>query len=151
MDRPGWSKLMAQVAAGKVSRIVVWRLDRLGRTAAGLTALFDDLKQRRIGLVSLRDGLDITTPAGTLLANMLASVAQFETELRVERVVAGQTAARAAGKTWGGSEKGRRIKVTNEQVLAVKRLASEGASKASIARAVGLSRPTVYRILSATG
>jgi DNA invertase Pin-like site-specific DNA recombinase len=64
MDRPGWNKLMKAVQDGKVSAIVVWRLDRLGRTAKGLTALFDDLTRRKVNLVSLRDGLDLSTPAG---------------------------------------------------------------------------------------
>ncbi len=71
MDRPGWNKLEAADRAGKVSRIVVWRLDRLGRTAKGLTALFDDLVNRKVNLVSLRDGLDLSTPAGRLMANVL--------------------------------------------------------------------------------
>ena len=149
MDRPGWNKLMADVRAGKVSRVVCWRLDRLGRTAKGLTALFDELTQRKVNLVSLKDGLDLSTPAGRLMANVLASVAQFETEVRAERVLAGQAAARAAGKTWGGSEKGRRLKVTDDQVTAIVRMAGEGARVAAIARATGLSRPTVYAYLPA--
>lgn len=148
MVRPGWQRLMSDVAIGKVSQIVIWRLDRLGRTAAGLTALFDDLKQRRVGLVSLKDGFDINTPAGTLLANMLASVAQFETEVRMERVLAGQAAARAAGKRWGGSKKGRRLSITQEQVDTVKQLARLGRPKAKIARSVGIARSSVYAILA---
>ena len=86
MERPGWSKLWAAVERGEVSKIVVWRLDRLGRTAAGLTKLFADLQERKVGLVSLKDGIDLSTPAGRMLANVLASIAQFETELRGERV-----------------------------------------------------------------
>ena len=64
MDRPGFNRLVADVEAGKVARVVVWRLDRLGRTAKGLTALFDDLLARGVDLVSLKDGLDLETPAG---------------------------------------------------------------------------------------
>ena len=64
MDRPGFGKLLADVEAGKVARVVVWRLDRLGRTAKGLTALFEDLLARKVDLVSLKDGLDLETPAG---------------------------------------------------------------------------------------
>src|SRR3954453_15271044 len=56
MERPGMDRLMADIAAGKVRTIVVWRLDRLGRTAKGLTALFEDLTARKVNLVSLRDG-----------------------------------------------------------------------------------------------
>jgi DNA invertase Pin-like site-specific DNA recombinase len=147
MRRPGMDRLLADVEAGKVSTIVVWRLDRLGRTAKGLTALFEDLRARGVGLVSLKDGLDLSTPAGRLMANVLASVAAYETEVRAERVLAGQAAARAAGKRWGGSKKGRLISVTREQLASVRRMKADGAKIAAIARATGLSRPTVYRLL----
>jgi DNA invertase Pin-like site-specific DNA recombinase len=69
--------------------------------------LFDDLIARKVNLVSLKDGIDLFPPAGRLMANVLASVAQYETEVRAERVIAGLAAARAAGKRWGGSRKGR--------------------------------------------
>jgi len=71
MDRPGWGKLVKAVAEGKVSKIVCWRLDRLGRTAKGLTALFDELTTRKVNLVSLKDGIDLNTAAGRLMANVL--------------------------------------------------------------------------------
>ena len=63
MERPGWLKLQSAIDRGDVSRVVVWRLDRLGRTAKGLTALFDDLRERKIGLVSLKDGIDLRSPS----------------------------------------------------------------------------------------
>ena len=68
-------------------------------------------------------------------------------KVKPQRIVAGQQAARAAAKRWGGGRKGRRIKVTTEQVETVQRLRNEGRSVAGIARAVGLSRPTIYAIL----
>lgn len=81
------------------------------------------------------------------MANVLASVAAYETEVRAERVLAGQAAARAAGKKWGGSKRGRLLKVTREQVATVHRMRDEKARIAAIARATGLSRPTIYRLL----
>ena len=147
MQRPGFRRLMADVNLAKVDRIVVWRLDRLGRTARGLTELFEDLLRRGVDLVSLKEGLDLGTPAGRLLAHVLASVAMFETEVRSERVVAGQVAAREAGKRWGGSPKGRRLKVTEEQESTIRRKREEGEGVTAIARATGLSRPTIYRVL----
>lgn len=149
MDRPRWNKLVEAIKAGNVSKVVVWRLDRLGRTAKGLTALFDELCQRRVGLFSLKDSLDLSTPAGRLMANVLASVAAYETEVRAERVQAGQAVARQQGKTWGGSKKGRLITVTMEQRQQV--LAMRGQKIARIARTVGLSRPTIYRLLEQVG
>lgn len=148
MDRPGWKRLEAAIDAGKVSAVVVWRLDRLGRTASGLTALFEKLIARKVNLVSIKDGIDLSTPAGRLIANVLASVAAYETEVRAERILAGQAVARADGKRWGGSPKGRRLKVTQEQIEAIRRMHAEGQAKAAIARATGLSRPTVYGVLT---
>lgn len=147
MDRPGWNRLTADIEAGKVSKVVCWRLDRCGRTAKGLVTLFDDLNRRKVGLVSLRDGLDLGTPAGRLMANVIASVAAYEVEVRSERVLAGQAVARAKGKTWGGMPKGTRIKVTPELEAMILRLKSEGEKVARIARATGLSRPTIYSVL----
>ena len=149
MQRPGMERMMADIEAGRISSVVVWRLDRLGRTARGLTALFEDLRERGVNLVSLRDALDLSSASGRLMANVLASVAAFETEVRAERVLAGQAAARAAGKTWGGSVKGRRLKVTTEQIAVIEHMKKEGARIAAIARATGLSRPTIYAVLRA--
>ncbi len=151
MDRPGFDKILSGVRDGSIKTIVVWRLDRLGRTASGLTALFHELRERKVNLVSIRDGLDLSTPAGHLMANVLASVAQFEKEVRSERQTAGIAVAKAKGVKFGrpatGIGSGKRIKVTAEQEAAVRRLASEGKGKTAIARTVGLSRPTVYAIL----
>ena len=147
IERPAFTRLLRHVRVGEVQQVVVWRLDRLGRTAKGLTALFDELTELNVRLVSLRDGLDLTTAAGRLMANVLASVAAYETEVRAERILAGQAAARAKGKTWGGSEKGRRIKVNDEQIRLIHRMKAEGEKVAAIARATGLSRPTIYDVL----
>lgn len=147
MDRPGWRRLERQVELGNVSKVVCWRLDRLGRTASGLTKLFDDLRERDVSRASLRDGLDLSTPAGRLMANVLASISQFEREVIAERIHAGQAAARKAGKRWGGRKPGTRVTVTLEQIATIKRMSSEGDSKTAMARATGLSRPTVYTVL----
>jgi len=148
MDRPAWNRLVKALDDGQISRIVVWRLDRLGRTAKGLTALFEDLTAKKIGLLSLKDALDLTTPAGRLMACVLASVAAYETEVRQERTLAGQAVAKANGKTWGGSKPGRQIWVSDEQKAQV--LSMRGAKISVIARTTGLSRPTVYRLLDQT-
>ena len=151
MDRPGWQKLQASIDRGEVATVTCWRLDRLGRTARGLTALFDELHRRKVNLVSIKEGLDLSTSAGRLMANVLASVAQFETELRGERVLAGQAVARAAGKRWGGSKPGIRKRVTDTQAKIIVQLHQQREPIARIARAVGLSRPTIYDVLASTG
>ena len=147
MDRPKWLKIENAIVHNRVSHLIVWRLDRLGRTASGLTKLFETLQQHKCNLISLKDGMDLSTTAGRLVANVMASVAAFETELRAERVRAGQAAAKAAGKRWGGSKKGMLRNHTKEQLKLVCRLKSRGENIATIARATELSRPTIYRIL----
>jgi DNA invertase Pin-like site-specific DNA recombinase len=147
MERPGWAKLWADVEAGKVSKVVVWRLDRLGRTAAGLTSLFESLQDRKVGLLSLRDSLDLSTASGRLMANVLASVAAYETEVRSERIRAGIDAAKAEGKRWGGRQEGSRNKATAAKAEAVRKLYAAGEGVSAIARATGLTRPTVYSLI----
>ena len=147
MDRPGWQRLQAQIDAGQIGRLVVWRLDRLGRTAAGLCKLFERLQEKKTRLVSLRDAVDLGTPSGRLIANVLASVAAYETEVRGERVKAGQAAARADGKSWGGSKAGRLIGITPEQAALVVQMHRDGQRPAVIARSVGVNRSSVYRIV----
>lgn len=148
MNRPGFSKLLAEIRAGKIDTVVIWRLDRLGRTARGLTELFEEFTVRKTNLVALKDGLDLKTSAGRLMANVLASVAQYETEIRAERVLAGIAVARERGVRLGRPEGiHTRVKVTDEQVTMARRLKAEGSGVSAISRATGLSRPTVYAIL----
>jgi DNA invertase Pin-like site-specific DNA recombinase len=148
MDRPGMDKLLVELRAGRLARIVCWRLDRLGRTTRGLCQLFEELQEKKVDLVSIKDGFSLASPAGRLQARILASVAEFENEVRRERVLAGQQVARRKGKTWGGSEKGWRWRVTDEQVAAIQEMKAKGTPIAKIARITGLSRPTIYRVLS---
>jgi DNA invertase Pin-like site-specific DNA recombinase len=147
MARQGFDEMMGEVMAGDT--IVVWRLDRLGRTAAGLTALFDELNLKQVTLVSLKDSLDLSTPAGRMMAGVIASVAQYETEVRKERQMAGIEAVRAKNKgkcPWGGS-KGGRVLLLPEKVEAIKKLYKEGHKITAIARAVEVSRGSIYRVI----
>jgi DNA invertase Pin-like site-specific DNA recombinase len=148
MDRPGLERLLADVRSGKITRVVVWRLDRLGRTAKGLLTLLDELQALAVGFVSLREGFDLGTPAGRLMAGVLASVAAYETEVRKERQLAGIAKAQAEGKRWGGRKAGTRVRLTEEKETLIRRLHGEGKPVAAIARLVGLTRKTCYRALS---
>jgi DNA invertase Pin-like site-specific DNA recombinase len=148
MSRPAMDRLMDQLRTSKIDRIVVWRLDRLGRTTKGLCQLFDELIMNNVDLVSLKDGFSLSSPAGRLHARILASVAEYETEIRAERVTAGQEVARRKGKKWGGSKKGWRWKVTDDQIEAIKEMKEAGKTIAHIARVTQLSRPTIYKVLN---
>ena len=147
MDRPGMNTLQQNLRAGKAARLVVWRLDRLGRTTKGVCELFDELTDRKIDLVSLRDGFSLDSPGGRMIARIMASVAEYETEVRAERVLAGQVAARAKGRRWGGSKPGRYTKVSPDQVNAITEMIGRGERVSTVARITGLSRPTIYRVL----
>lgn len=152
LDRPGWNKVWAGVLGGRYDRIVVWRIDRLGRSMRELSTLFEEFTRRKVTLVSLREGFDLASPGGMLFANMLGAFSQYETEVRSERQLAGIAAARARGVRFGrrpgeGGRPGKRLKVTPEQSEQVRALKSLGRPIAVIARAVGLSRPTVYSVL----
>ena len=146
MNHPGMTKLLAPLRVGEHSRIVVWRLNRLGRTTRRLCQLFDELRERSVDLVSLKDGFSLESPAGRLLA----SVAEYETEINAERMLAGQKVAQRNGETRGGSEKGWHWKVTEDQIVAIHEMKMAGKPVAQIARVTGLSRPTVYRVLRET-
>ncbi len=158
LDRPAMTRLLADIRAGKVKAVVVWRLDRLGRTAKGLTALFDELVALKVNFVSLKDGIDLGTPAGRLIANVLASVAAYETEVRAERIAAGKAAKAArigaiikAGGTppvnKGGRPKGIPNKVTPTVATMILQMKAERKKVAHIARELNLSRQTVYDVL----
>jgi DNA invertase Pin-like site-specific DNA recombinase len=147
MDRPGLDKLLADARAGKVSKVCVWRLDRLGRTASGLLHLLDELQGLGIGFVSLREGIDLSTPAGRLMLVVLSGVSQYETEVRKERQLAGIAKAKAEGKTWGGRRAGTRVKLTQEKEALILQLHAQKKPVAVIARLVHLTRRTVYKAL----
>jgi DNA invertase Pin-like site-specific DNA recombinase len=152
-DRPGWQQLYSAIQSGKVCRLVVWRLDRLGRLAGETIRLLDDLESRGVAFLSIRDGFDPSTPAGRLTRNVLASVAQFETEVRSERQRAGIDAKRRENSgvcPWGGRAAGTPNKSTRAKVETVRRLRWEGKSIAEIARVVTLTRQTIYRLLEDT-
>jgi DNA invertase Pin-like site-specific DNA recombinase len=150
IERPGLDRLLADVWAGTVRQVVVWRLDRLGRTAKGLHTLFEEFLERKVSFLSLRDVLDLTTAAGRLMAGVLASVAAYETEVRRERQMAGIERVRRqhGGRCpWGGRKPGTRIKVTPDKENAILTMDARRHSIASIARAVGVTRKTVYAVL----
>lgn len=148
MERPGLDRLLSDARSGKLTKVCVWRLDRLGRTAKGLLTLLEELQVLGVGFVSLREGFDLATPAGRLMAGVLASVAAYETEVRKERQLAGIAKAKIEGKRWGGRKAGTRVRLTEEKEVVIRQLHGEGKSVAFISRTVGLTRKTVYRALS---
>lgn len=138
-DRPQLAALLDYARAGDV--LMVWRLDRLGRSLPHLLSVVEDLDARGVELRSLTEAIDTTTAGGRLVFHVFAAVAQFERALAAERSAAGVAAARAAGRVPG------RPKLPATTIEAVRRLDSTGAPRATIARSLGISRSSVYRAL----
>ena len=130
--------------------MVVWWLDRLGRTAGETISLLDRLESLGVKFVSIKDNFDPSTITGRLMRNILASFSAYETEVRKERQYAGIAAAKAQGKKWGGRPKGIRITLTKEKEHLCQKMKAEGNKVAFIARSLGLSRKTVYVALKAS-
>jgi len=153
MNRAGFQSMMRDVCRGKVNRIVVAALDRLGRNTRDFLAFIDDLTAKGIGFLSLREGLDPFSPMGEFVLTCMMAMARLEREHIRSRVNAGIAAARADGKAWGGRKAGTRIAVTVEKEQAIHRMKAVGVPIAEIARVLGLTRRTIYKTLKrkATG
>jgi len=140
-ERPKLTELLAQIRPGDT--LVVWRLDRLGRSTPHLLQTVTELGERGVGFSSLTEAIDTTTAAGRLMYGVMASLAAFERDLLRERTHAGLAAARARGHVGG-----RPPIMTADKLAVARALLAEGKSKSAVARTIGVSRPTLYAHLS---
>lgn len=136
-------KLLEAARRREIDVVLVWRLDRWGRSLADLVATLQELERLEVGFVSLTEALDLTTPSGRAMAGMLAVFAEFEREILRERVRAGLARARQQGKRLG------RPRTAAEKAGQVQQLYRDGVSKAGIARRLKIGRTSVRRILAA--
>ena len=158
-DPAGCEKIFADTASGKLTErpeltlclgylragdtLVVWRLDRLGRSLRHLVETVNALADRGVAFASLHEGIDTTTSTGRLVFHIFAALAEFERELIAERAAVGRAAARARGRLGG-----RPAKLSPEQTtLARARYKAQDVTVAEIARALGVGRGTIYRAL----
>lgn len=125
--------------------LVVWKLDRLGRSVKDLVAIVCDLEQRGVHFRCLTDQIDTSTTSGRFFFHVMASLAQMERDLVVERTRAGLEAARRQGRTGG-----RKRKMDDSKIAAAKQLLREGIPHREVAKILGVSIPTLYRWLPAT-
>ncbi len=140
--RPQLDQAFAVLGPGDV--LVVWKLDRLGRTLSHLIHLTGDLAQRGIGFRSLSEGFDTTNAQGKLLLHLLGALAEFERSLIVERTRAGLASAKRRG-----AKLGRKPKLSPDQIAHAKKLIDAGESPAHVARTIGVSVATMYRAIPA--
>ncbi|MGI2299967.1 recombinase family protein [Candidatus Cardinium hertigii] len=143
-ERPGLKKCLESLTSGDT--LLVWRLDRLGRSVAHLVGLVEELCQKGIGFRSLCDGaIDTTTASGELIFNIFSSLAQFERRLTQERTRAGLEAARARGKN-GGRKK---ISYTEPKILMAKNMHKDHRMDIKdICKTLKISRATFYRYVN---
>jgi putative DNA-invertase from lambdoid prophage Rac len=134
-------KLLDAARRREIDVVLVWRLDRWGRSVADLLATLQELDHLGVGFVSLTEALDLTTPAGRAMAALLAVFAEFEREILRERVRAGLAHARQNGQTLG------RPITAGLQADKARKLHRAGVSKAEIARRLQIGRTSVRRIL----
>ena len=142
--RPGLAEALTYVRPGDV--LVVWKLDRLGRSLAHLITIIQDLQSRNIGLRSLQENMDTTTPGGQLIFHIFGALAEFERALIRERTHAGLAAARMRGRVGG-----RPRSLSPDQVAMAQHLLTRpDMTTQKVADALHVSRATLYRALNRT-
>ena len=142
--RPALDELLGQLRAGDV--LVIWKLDRMGRSLRHLVDLVGDLVARDIGLLSLNDPINTTSAQGRLVFNLFASLAEFERELIRERTQAGLTAARARGRV-GGRPKGMPAHAESTAMSAETLYRERRLSVNDIAKRLSIAKSTLYSYL----
>ena len=143
-SRPELDRALDQLRAGDT--LVVWKLDRLGRSLPHLVETIQGLADRDVGFRSIQDPVDTTTPGGRLVFHIFAALAEFERDLIRERTQAGLAAARARGRVGG-----RKPALKPEQVTMARDLLAADPSRtvASVATTLGVGKSTLYRALQA--
>ncbi|MBV6388750.1 MAG: DNA-invertase hin [Nitrosomonas europaea] len=143
-DRTGLAKALEFVHPGDV--LVVWKLDRLGRSLSHLLEIVNTLKDKQVAFRSLTEGMDTTTPSGELLFHVFGALAQYERALIQERVIAGLSAARRRGRIGG-----RPLAIAGEKLDAIIAALNGGMSKAAVCRNFGVKRTTLIDTLTRVG
>lgn len=141
-NRPQLDELMNCAAEG--DQIIVWRLDRLGRSVPHLIETVNGFQNRGVQFASLAESIDTQTANGKLIFTIFAAIAEFEKDLLSERTKAGLQAAKARGRTLGRPRKLSRAKVEH-----AKELLSEGRTKREVCHLLGVSPATLWRYISA--
>jgi putative DNA-invertase from lambdoid prophage Rac len=141
VERKAREQLMDAARRREIDVVLVWRLDRWGRSVTDLLATLQELEHLGVGFVSLTEALDLTTPAGRAMAGLLAIFAEFEREILRDRTRAGLAQARLNGKRLG------RPMSAGLQATEIRKMHRAGVAKAEIARRLDIGRTSVRRIL----
>lgn len=139
--RPKREELLKMARRREIDAILVWKLDRFGRSLADLITTLNELRELGVGFVSLTESLDFSTPSGRAMAGMLSTFAEFERDIIRERVKAGIANARANGKAHG------RPRIAALKTDEIKKLKAKGMNNSQIARKLKISRGSVINQL----
>lgn len=142
-ERPGLTKAFEMLREGDT--LVVWKLDRLGRSVKQLVDLVGELSKQGTQFKSLTDAIDTGTPSGRFFFHVMASLAEMERDLTIERTRAGLEIARQLGRKGG-----RKPKMTDSKIESARKLLASGVPPRDVARNLGVSIPTLYRWLPAS-
>jgi len=140
--RPGLTEALSYLRSGDT--LVVWKLDRLGRTVKDLVDLVTDLENEGVNFKSITDVIDTTTSAGRFFFHIMASLSQMERELTLERTKAGLAVARSLGRVGG-----RKRIMTDSKIKSARKLLAAGHTPRDVARDLGISVATLYRWIPA--
>ena len=142
-ERPGLAKALEMLREGDT--LVVWKLDRLGRSVKHLVDLVGQLHRQGVHFKSLTDAIDTSTPSGRFFFHVMASLAEMERELTGERTRAGLEVARQLGRKGG-----RKRKMTDSKIASARKLLASGVPPRNVAKNLGVSVPTLYRWIPAS-
>ncbi|MDD5581342.1 MAG: recombinase family protein [Methylobacter sp.] len=142
-ERPGLTKALELLREDDT--LVVWKLDRLGRSVKNLVNLVGELHKQGVQFKSLTDSIDTGTPSGRFFFHVMASLAEMERELTVERTRAGLEVARQLGRKGG-----RKRQMTDSKIESAKKLLANGVPPRDVAKNLGVSVPTLYRWIPAS-
>jgi DNA invertase Pin-like site-specific DNA recombinase len=142
-ERPGLTKALDMLREDDT--LVVWKLDRLGRSVKNLVNLVGELHKQGVQFKSLTDAIDTGTPSGRFFFHVMASLAEMERELTVERTRAGLEVARQLGRKGG-----RKRQMTDSKIESAKKLLANGVPPRDVAKNLGVSVPTLYRWIPAS-
>jgi DNA invertase Pin-like site-specific DNA recombinase len=140
VNRPALTRCLRTLQPGDT--LIVWKLDRLGRSLRDLITMLDGFKQDGIKFLSLTEAIDTTTPTGRAMWQMIGVLAELERSLIIERTHAGVKAAQRRGVKFG-----RKLKLTADRLATARKLIDDGKTPTQAAKIMGVSRATVYRAL----
>lgn len=140
--RPERERIMRMARRKEIDVVLVWKLDRWGRSVSDLIGTLKELQELKVGFVSITEALDFTTAAGRAMAGLLSVFAEFERDLLKERVRAGLEQAKRQGKKLG------RPRTAMSKSREIRKLYHEKLSKSEIARRLGIDRRSVGRVLA---